>query len=222
MNVIATAVKQFAESIQWITNACVKFRHNGKTIYIDPWKLTKPDSADLILITHAHFDHFSVDDIKLIASNKTTLICTPDVAPQAQELGVAKVVAIAPFEQTVWNDIKISTVPMYNVVKDNFHNRNSGWVGYIINVGGITLYHTGDTERIPEMKDVRCDVMLLPIGQTYTMNSVDEAAQAVLDTHAKIAIPMHYDVHESEPGDPQRLAKILEGKVEVMIKTPTQ
>lgn len=215
-----TDLQQIATKIDWITNACVKFTLNGRTIYIDPWKLKRPDHADLILITHDHYDHFSPDDIALIVDATTDLVCTADVAQKAKSLGLNHITTVAPFSTITWNAVKISTVPMYNVVKDNFHNKKSGWVGYIVEFDGVRLYHAGDTERIAEMRQVNCDIVLMPIGQTYTMNSVDEAAQAIIDTGAKIAIPIHFDVHESQPGDAQKLKSLLMGKVEVMIKIP--
>lgn len=220
MQLNKSEIEQVAKNIVWITNAAIKFTHNEKTIYIDPWKLKHKGKADLILITHDHHDHFSPEDIELITTPETTIVCTADAAAKAQILPHKEIVTVAPFSSFKWNNMEISTIPMYNVVKDNFHNRQKGWVGYIISFNGITMYHAGDTERIPDMKNITCDIALMPIGQTYTMNSVEEAANAILDTRAKIAIPIHFDVHESQPGDPEKLKDLLKGKVEVMIKLP--
>ena len=103
----------------------------------------------------------------------------------------------------------IQTVPAYNIVK-NFHKKESDYLGYIINFDGIKVYHTGDTERISEMKEVDCDIILLPLGQTYTMNSVEEAAEAVKDTKAIIAIPIHYGLYEGTLEDALKFMAILE------------
>jgi L-ascorbate metabolism protein UlaG (beta-lactamase superfamily) len=114
--------------------------------------------------------------------------------------------------------IRIETLPAYNIKKTQFHPRSAGHVGYVLTIDGVRIYHAGDTERIPEMKELNCDIALLPLGQTYTMNSVNEAAQAALDTKAKIAIPMHYDMYEGTPQDAERFKKLLEGKVRVEIQ----
>lgn len=215
MTTLNDKIKQVAGCIEWITNAATKLTINGKIVYIDPWKLTKTDKADLILITHAHYDHFSPNDIKLIATPQTTIVCTADVAKQTGELNVLQTITVKPFDTITWNGLKISTVPMYNVVKDNFHNKSMGWVGYLIEFDGVTIYHAGDTELIPEMKNIKCDIALMPIGQTYTMNSVEEAAEAILTVQAQIVIPIHYDVHESKPGDVAHLKQLLADKCAV-------
>ena len=81
--------------------------------------------------------------------------------------------------------VEVETVPMYNVVKNN-HPRAMNFVGYVVNVGGVRLYHGGDTERFPEMKTFSADVAMLPLGQTFTMNTVQEAVDAALDVKARI------------------------------------
>jgi L-ascorbate metabolism protein UlaG (beta-lactamase superfamily) len=114
--------------------------------------------------------------------------------------------------------ILIEAVPAYNIVKTNFHPKANNWVGYILTIDKIRIYHTGDTERIPEMKNMACDIILLPLGQTYTMNSVEEAAEATLDVKAKIAIPIHFGLYEGKAEDAQKFQALLKVKVKVIIK----
>ena len=213
-------LKQLADSLEWLCNAGFRFTLNGKRIYIDPWKLIDRDCADLVLVTHSHFDHLDHDSLRLIVGEQTTIVCPTEAANKARELGVGTVHPMAVGEQYGWNGIQIEAVPMYNTQKPQFHPKANGWTGYVLQFDGLRLYHAGDTERTPEMANIRCDLMLVPLGQTYTVNSVDEAAQCVIDTKAKLAIPMHFDVHESQPGDPERFAQLLSGKAEVLIKQP--
>ncbi|HNV53360.1 MAG TPA: MBL fold metallo-hydrolase, partial [Tenuifilaceae bacterium] len=90
-------------------------------------------------------------------------------------------------------------------------------VGYLLNLCNVWLYHTGDTELIPEMKNIKCDIIMLPLGQTYTMNSVEDAVQAVLDTSASVAIPVHYGIYEGSDDDALKFKEMLKDKAEVII-----
>jgi L-ascorbate metabolism protein UlaG (beta-lactamase superfamily) len=110
-------------------------------------------------------------------------------------------------------------VPAYNVVKTNYHPKGNKWVGYILTIDGVKIYHAGDTERIPEMQEFTCDIVMLPLGQTYTMNSVEEAAEATLDVQAKIAIPIHYGMYEGTVEDAKKFQELLKNKVQVVIQT---
>lgn len=102
--------------------------------------------------------------------------------------------------------------------KINYHPKKNKWVGYILTIEDNNVYHAGDTERIPEMKDIVCDIALLPLGQTYTMNSVEDAAEAAIDVKAKIAIPFHYGLYKGTEEDSVKFRKLLKDKVEVVIK----
>jgi len=218
MNTQATKnIEAVAESIQWFGQSAVKIQNCGKTIYIDPFKLKQPDKADLILITHSHFDHFSPDDIKMITSADSWIFCPSELVSQIEVFGAAKVIPVKPGYETEWKGIAIKTIPMYNLIKKDKHPKEKGWVGYMLNLCHVWLYHTGDTERIPEMKNIKCDIMMLPLGQTYTMNSLEEATNAVYDTGASIAIPMHYGMYEGSMGDAIKFKELLKNKVEVII-----
>ena len=210
-------VEAFAESIQWFGQASIKIQYSGKSIFIDPYKLKIRDKADAVLITHPHFDHFSVEDIHKIATPETVIFCPIELKDKASALGLAKVYTVSPGFESEWKGINIHAVPAYNVVKTDKHPKSSNWVGYILDFGHVKVYHTGDTERIPEMKSTECDIILLPLGQTYTMNSLDEAVKAVIDTKATVAMPIHYAMYEGTTADAEQFKKMLEDRVEVII-----
>lgn len=210
-------IEALAESIQWFGQASVKIQNCGKTIYIDPFRLKQPDKADLILITHSHFDHFSPDDLKLIISTDTWIFCPTELTSQLLAFGAAKVIPVQPGFETEWRGIQIKAVPMYNLLKTDKHPKDKGWIGYLLNLCNVWLYHTGDTELIPEMKNIKCDIIMLPLGQTYTMNSVEDAVQAVIDTNASVAIPIHYGIYEGSYDNALKFKELLNNKVEVII-----
>ena len=125
---------------------------------------------------------------------------------------------LKPGAQKIVAGVKVEAVPAYNVVKTNFHPKSNNWVGFVITISNVKIYHAGDTERIPEMKDIECDIALLPLGQTYTMNSVKDAADAAIDVKARIAIPIHYGLYEGKEEDARKFKELLAGKVDVIIK----
>ena len=210
--------KSMVNNIHWLGQAAVKIAAAGKVIYIDPYQIEKEDQADIILITHGHSDHLSPGDIKKIITDNSIIIAPDNCMGKLEDFDVRETKSIQPGQSFSVGDINISAVPAYNVVKTNFHPKSNNWVGYIVTVEGIKIYHAGDTERIPEMKDIECDIAMLPLGQTYTMNSVKEAADAAIDVKASIAIPIHYGLYEGKEDDAIEFKKLLEGKVDVVIK----
>ncbi|MBN1989528.1 MAG: MBL fold metallo-hydrolase [Bacteroidales bacterium] len=210
--------EQIAQSVKWFGQASVKLQLNGKTIYVDPFNLTERDSADIILITHTHGDHLSAKDLALVSTKQTTIVAPADVLAMLGDTPYATLTPIKPNQSISWEGMEIKAVPSYNIVKNTKHPKEKEWVGYILNLNGTLLYLTGDTERIPEMKDITCDIILLPLGQTYTMNSVEEAVDAVLDTKATIAIPIHYGMYEGTVDDAAKFKELLTGKVMVIVK----
>lgn len=210
--------EQIAQSVKWFGQASVKLQLNGKTIYVDPFNLTERDSADIILITHTHGDHLSAKDLALVSTKQTTIVAPADVLAMLGDTHYATLTPIKPNQSISWEGMEIKAVPSYNIVKNTKHPKEKEWVGYILNLNGTLLYLTGDTERIPEMKDITCDIILLPLGQTYTMNSVEEAVDAVLDTKATIAIPIHYGMYEGTVDDAAKFKELLTGKVMVIVK----
>lgn len=167
----------------------------GKTIYIDPYKLSREqfnrNDADIVFISHNHFDHLSMDDLKHVVGAKTTVVAPKECAQQLKPLGLDTKL-VAPGEKLTVNDVPVEVIAAYNTNKD-FHPKRDGKVGYVMTLGGLRIYHTGDTDIIPEMDSAKPDVALVPVSGTYVMTA-DEAAKAT-DERIKprmLAIPMHY------------------------------
>ena len=162
-------------------------------------------------ITHDHHDHLSLTDIAKIAGPETRFVIVTAGREKIEQSGYKHIQTISPGAAIMINDLRIMAVPAYNLIKP-MHPKNNGYVGYVIDFNGIRVYHTGDTERVPEMKEVPCEIILVPLGQKYTMNSVKEAVEAVLDTKAMVAIPVHYDLYEGSAEDAQKLVELLQTK----------
>jgi len=201
------------EGIHWLGHASFRLEDTA-TIYIDPWKLKKSPAADLILVTHGHHDHLSPADIAKISQPGTVIVC-----PASCAAGLSgDVRLIAPGQTLRVGQVIVEAVPAYNLTK-SYHPQKAGNVGYVVEVGGRRIYHAGDTDLIPEMADIRCDVALLPVGGTYTMNAA-EAAQAVERIKPKAAVPMHWGSLVGSQSDATRFQKLVPQGVEVVILKP--
>ncbi len=171
----------------------------GKTIYIDPYNIKETSKkADIILLTHSHYDHCSVADIEKVVQEGTKIIATADCQSKITRFDVPIEMHVVEVGQEVdLGNIKISVLPAYNTDK-HFHPQDEGWVGYLIKMNGVLIYHAGDTDVIPEMQKLTGHnqsgkefVALLPIGGRFTM-SVEEAVEAAKIIKPTLAVPMHY------------------------------
>lgn len=180
------------ENFELLCHNCIRFLGEN-IIYTDPFKLEKNYSdADIILITHSHYDHFSEEDIIKVKKEDTKIVITDDLYDRTIELGFNKenIFIVRPNQNLEINNIKITTVPAYNVNKQ-FHPKENNWVGYILEIEDIKYYIAGDTDITEESKSISCDLAFVPVGGTYTMNG-KEAATLVNEIKPKIAIPVHY------------------------------
>ena len=180
------------KNIEVLYHSSIKISKN-KVIYIDPFKIDKNyNDADIVFITHDHFDHYSEEDIDKVINENTTIIIPEELLTKLLRKGINKnaIITVEPNERYMVQGIKFETIPAYNTNK-TFHPKKNGWVGYIIIINGIRYYIAGDTDITEENKQVKCDVAFVPVGGTYTMD-FKEAASLINEIKPKIAIPIHY------------------------------
>ena len=171
---------------------------NGKKIVIDPYKISdNVEKADLILITHSHYDHCSIGDIEKLVEPGTVVICTADSQSKIMKVQGIELQVVEVGEKVELDDIRVEVVPAYNLRKE-YHPKSEGWVGYVIRIGNVVIYHAGDSDFIPEMKNLTGYgnkdnefVTLLPVSGKYVMN-YEQASEAASLLSPDLAIPMHY------------------------------
>ncbi len=202
------------QHIHWLGHATFRIEDGAKQIYIDPWKLP-PDSpkADVILITHAHYDHFSQEDIAKVRKESTVFFAPKDVAYQID----ANVIVTSPNQIYTVGELKVKTIHAYNIGKQ-YHPKQNNWVGYVLTLSTEQkIYHAGDTDFTSEMRTVVTDFALLPCGGTYTMTA-KEAAEAANVFKPRVVIPMHWGDIVGTQADAEEVKKLFKG--ETLIKQP--
>lgn len=204
------------EKIEVFTQNSICIRDKDRAIYIDPYQM-KPQrhDADFILITHDHYDHFSPDDIKKVACERTVLVVPEKMHDKAQAVSglIRQIETVRPNIRREVGGLKLETVPAYNLLKP-FHPKSAEWVGYILCIGDKRIYIAGDTDATQEAKAVRCDIALIPIGGTYTMDA-KKAAELVNAIRPEVAIPTHYGSIVGKPSDGEVFAKYVTQPVKV-------
>ena len=205
-------IDSVVKNIHWLGHASVRI-NGSKTIYVDPYELSEDaEKADIILITHNHYDHLSVEDIKKIANDQTVV-----VIPASLLVSLKYEVNKVDIGQTITvKGVEIRAVPAYNIIK-TFHPRSQGYVGYVFTLDGITYYHAGDTDHIPEMRGVKADVVFLPVGGTYTMDAA-QAAEAVKDINPSLAIPIHWGSIVGSKADAEKFKNLCACEVRILDK----
>jgi L-ascorbate metabolism protein UlaG (beta-lactamase superfamily) len=190
--------------VHWLGHASFRIDDPRGRVYIDPWKLTgDPPPAGLILITHAHYDHFSPDDIGRIRTPATHVCCTADVARSL----AGPLTIVHPDSAYHVGEWDVQTVAAYNVDKE-FHPRRNGWVGYLLVLSdGRRVFHAGDTDALPHHDSIRADIALLPCGGTYTMNADDAGALANRMKPA-VLVPMHWGQIVGTREDAERVKRL--------------
>lgn len=181
-----------------------------KTIYIDPFKIDRNyNDADIIFITHDHYDHYSEEDIDKVINENTVIVIPEELLTKVLKKGINKnaIITVKPNQKYMVQGIKFETVPAYNTNKI-FHPKENGWVGYVIEINGIKYYIAGDTDITEENKKVKCDVAFVPVGGTYTMD-FKEAAQLINIIKPKFAIPVHYGSVVGSKQDATDFIKLL-------------
>jgi L-ascorbate metabolism protein UlaG (beta-lactamase superfamily) len=203
--------------LDWLGHSAFKIKTKNKVIFIDPFQISDKDKADLILLTHSHYDHCSFQDIDKIAKDGTIIICTAD--SQSKIMRVSKkieIVLVEPGKEVSFSDINIKTINAYNTSKP-FHPKSEGWVGYIIFCGETAIYHAGDTDFIKEMASLEeyskkfYLIALLPVDGKFNMNS-QEAFKAASIIKPSLALPMHYGSVAGTESDAKKFVELCQEK----------
>ena len=207
--------------IECLGHSTIRINNNGEIIYIDPFKINgETNDADIIFVTHNHYDHFSLEDINKVRKENTIIVVTKDLCDDVVGLGFeqSKIIYVKPNQMYSVCDIFFQTVPAYNINK-SFHPKENDWVGYVLKINNIKYYIAGDTDITEENKKVKCDVAFVPVGGTYTMTA-EEAAELVNIIKPKVAVPIHYGSIVGTEYDAKLFRKLIEERIdcEILIK----
>ena len=205
------------EGIKVLCHSSIKFS-KGEIIYFDPFKIDNDyNDADIIFITHDHYDHYSEKDINKVKKLQTVIIAPKQLLNKLLKNGFNQdyIITVNPNEEKMVAGIKFKTLPAYNINKQ-FHPKENGWLGYIIEIEGVRYYIAGDTDITEENKKVKCDVAFVPVGGTYTMD-YKEAANLINEIKPKIAVPIHYGSIVGTKKDAISFMKLLNEDIECKI-----
>jgi len=214
--------------ISWLGHDGFKIK-SARTIYIDPVEIKPDEEADILLITHDHFDHCSPSDVEKIVSAKTIIVTTPAAKRQLSRTKAREIRTAKPGEKILIGNISIETVPSYNVNKFRspgkvFHPKESEMLGFVVTLNGVRFYHSGDSDLIPEMEQLNVDIACLPVSGIYVMTA-EEAAEATRRIKPKIAIPMHYGLIAEDDGsllgkqeDAERFKRLAACEVRILAR----
>ena len=205
------------ENVEVLYHSSIRI-NKEKTIYIDPFKIDRNyNDADIVFITHDHYDHYSEEDIDKVINENTIIIIPEELLTKLLRKGINKnaIITVEPNEKYMVQGIKFETIPAYNTNK-TFHPKENGWVGYIITLDDIRYYIAGDTDITEENRRGKYDVAFVPVGGTYTMD-FKEAAQLINEIQPKIAVPIHYGSVVGTKQDATDFIKLLHPSIKGII-----
>ena len=207
------------DNIEVLTHSSIRIKDTARAIYVDPFQMkSDPHDADYVFITHSHSDHFSIEDIRKVIKSSTILVVPEKMEDDAKELST-EIKSIIPLKPGVYKELsglEVETIPAYNTVKP-FHPKRAEWLGYILRIDGKRVYIAGDTGATKEAKQVRCDIALVPVGGTYTMDA-KRAAELVNIIRPEYAIPTHYGSIVGKKTDGQTFASLVDSTIKVVEK----
>ncbi len=203
-------------SIKYISHDCFRISSNDVVVYIDPYKVReRSNDGDIVICTHDHFDHCSPEDVEKVLKKNGYVVASINCEEKIEALSEYRVL-LRPGEDTEIKGVKIVAVPAYNVNKP-YHPKDYNGIGVIIEIDGVRIYHAGDTDLIPEMKEFKdIDIALLPVSGKYVMNA-EEACEAAKIINPKVAIPMHYGVIVGSRSDAEKFKECVGEHARVVI-----
>ncbi len=207
------------ENIEVFIQNSIRIKCSAGTVYIDPFRMEdEPKDADIIFVTHDHYDHFSPEDIEKAAGNDTVLIVPEKMEKKTGEVSgiIKETVTVAPGGSYDVRGMHFETIPAYNEIK-MFHPKRAGWVGYVLEADGKRIYIAGDTDATKEAGEVKCDIALIPIGGFYTMNA-KEAADLINTIRPETAIPTHYGSLVGSLKDGDKFRELVNEQINVELK----
>lgn len=205
------------ENIEVLCHSSIRI-NKEKVIYIDPFKINKNyNDADIIFITHDHYDHYSEEDIDKVIKEDTTIVISKDLLKKLLKKGINKnaIIVAEPNKEYETQGINFNTIPAYNINK-KFHPKENNWLGYIITINNVKYYVAGDTDITDENRKVKCDVAFVLVGGTYTMD-FKEAAQLINEIKPKIAVPIHYGSIVGTEQDARNFINLLNSEIKGVI-----
>ena len=207
------------DRIEVFTHSSIRIKGNSTTIYVDPFKIREEfHDADYVFVTHQHYDHFSIEDILKVATADTILVVPESMVDDAMEIerSVKEIVTVRPGENKDIAGLSVEAVHAYNNIKP-FHPKRAEWVGYVLTVDDKRIYIAGDTGLTKESREVKCDIAMVPIGGTYTMDA-KKAAELINVIKPEVAIPIHYGSVVGKPSDAAHFADLVKEPVKVVTK----
>jgi L-ascorbate metabolism protein UlaG (beta-lactamase superfamily) len=198
------------DGLTWFRGSSVRIRRAGLEVHVDPIGVSDDSRADYILLTHPHYDNFSESDIDRVRTPETVVVAPATMKKLLDDADHF----MRPGDMLNLDGIDVLAVPAYNVGK-RFHRPEQGWLGYVFTVGGTTFYHAGDTDFLPSMFGIRCDVAFLPCGGHYTMGPED-AARAAAACAASAVVPIHWGEPHASLEDVERIRDLFDGEVHIL------
>jgi L-ascorbate metabolism protein UlaG (beta-lactamase superfamily) len=192
--------------IEWLGHASVLIESDVR-LYIDPFQLEGALRADIVCITHTHADHLDLGSLQPIVDENTTIVCSYDAHSRLEKLGPKTIVMMRPGEEVEVGSVRIRATHAYNTDKP-FHPKENDWLGFLVELEGMRVFHAGDLDDLPELSEVSCDILFVPVSGTYVMNA-EEAARFARRIHHRLAVPIHHGTIIGSQEDAERFVSLI-------------